>query len=642
MLKNLNLSYNRKGSSILEVIIAMAIFSLIAVAMITMTLGGFTTLEQGGEYTEADALAAEGIEAVKAVKDRDWDLLTCTNCVAAVSGGQWVLNSASSETIGQYSRAITISDVYRDGNGDIAVSGTLDDYTKLVEVEVSWMIRESIINSIIRTAYISNWWYLAGGECLGIDTDSACFDSTNSNKDLIDLTLTNNCPDDSTIISTTPTWNSTANIENVTIDGGARWDWQCGWNCTPTSRQDSGILLDFGDNDLTIPAGATIDVDAYTWAGSMSGKAVSLLFTFDNETIAETTTFYPPDCGVATCAAYCQGLGSGYSTGSCRGNTQQCSNNGEIYESAGDSYCIDGPSADTCCCLPSGDIVAPEAITNLAASNPTATSVDLAWTAPGDDGASGTATTYDVRYSTSLITAANFGSATEATGEPTPSVAGSSESMTVSGLSIGTIYYFAIKTSDEIPNTSSISNVVNSTTLSATTIFHETFPSSDGKWNGSGDTSQDEPNWSIIQGNGDNNDVQVSNEDASASPSGGNHLTFEDCDHGFYTPESYDMAYVAIDLSSYSSITIDYYWQSDDTDNNEGLRAAYSTDSTNGIDGTWTQIAEYINPTDDVWMLESFSLPDAHAVSTFKLRFSSKSSKNGEHTYVDDVKLIGY
>ena len=88
-----------------------------------------------------------------------------------------------------------------------------------------------------------------------------------------------------------------------------------------------------------------------------------------------------------------------------------------------------------------------------------ASSVQLSWTAPGDDGATGTATTYDVRYSTSPITEANWASATQATGEPSPQVAGSAETFTVTGLSASTTYYFAIKTSDEFPNESAISNV---------------------------------------------------------------------------------------------------------------------------------------------------------------------------------------
>ena len=60
------------------------------------------------------------------------------------------------------------------------------------------------------------------------------------------------------------------------------------------------------------------------------------------------------------------------------------------------------------------DSTPPDAVADLATGTVTTSSVDLSWTAPGDDGATGTATTYDVRYSTSTITAGNWGSATQA------------------------------------------------------------------------------------------------------------------------------------------------------------------------------------------------------------------------------------
>ncbi len=111
------------------------------------------------------------------------------------------------------------------------------------------------------------------------------------------------------------------------------------------------------------------------------------------------------------------------------------------------------------------DTIAPAAISDLATGTVAQTSIDLSWTAPGDDNDVGTASVYDIRYSTSAITATNWAYATQATGEPTPSAAGSLESMTVTGLSAGTTYYFAIKTKDEVPNDSDISNFVNATTI---------------------------------------------------------------------------------------------------------------------------------------------------------------------------------
>jgi len=71
--------------------------------------------------------------------------------------------------------------------------------------------------------------------------------------------------------------------------------------------------------------------------------------------------------------------------------------------------------------------------------------VTVQWTAVGDDSLTGTATSYDLRMSTSAITAANFSSATALTGEPTPAAPGTLQSVTVRGLSRQVTYWFAIK-----------------------------------------------------------------------------------------------------------------------------------------------------------------------------------------------------
>ena len=87
--------------------------------------------------------------------------------------------------------------------------------------------------------------------------------------------------------------------------------------------------------------------------------------------------------------------------------------------------------------------------------------IDLIWTATGDDGNSGTAASYDIRYSLAMITEANWQNATQVTGEPTPGAPGTAEQMTMSGLQPGETYYFAVKVLDEVPNHSILSNVAN-------------------------------------------------------------------------------------------------------------------------------------------------------------------------------------
>lgn len=105
----------------------------------------------------------------------------------------------------------------------------------------------------------------------------------------------------------------------------------------------------------------------------------------------------------------------------------------------------------------------PSSVVDLSVTGSSPSSVDLAWTAPGDDGSVGTATSYELRFSTSQISDATWAAASPAAGEPSPGSAGAPQAFTVTGLAGGTLYYFALKTSDEAGNESFLSNVVSTT-----------------------------------------------------------------------------------------------------------------------------------------------------------------------------------
>ena len=104
------------------------------------------------------------------------------------------------------------------------------------------------------------------------------------------------------------------------------------------------------------------------------------------------------------------------------------------------------------------------AVIVLLATNLFAADVLVTWTAPSDDGYVGTAAQYDIRYSTQLITDANFNSATQVVNVQPPQIAGTAESLLVTDLGWSTVYWFAKKTADEVPNWSDISNVDSITT----------------------------------------------------------------------------------------------------------------------------------------------------------------------------------
>ncbi|MBU1699850.1 MAG: fibronectin type III domain-containing protein [Candidatus Eisenbacteria bacterium] len=126
-----------------------------------------------------------------------------------------------------------------------------------------------------------------------------------------------------------------------------------------------------------------------------------------------------------------------------------------------------------------GDAIAPSAVNDLAASDATENSIQLTWTATGDDNTSGTASDYDIRFATADITVANWSNATKAAGEPNPAAAGTPQTFTVTNLRGGTEYFFALKVADEEPNWSDLSNTAVDTTLPSSLML---VASSGGKY----------------------------------------------------------------------------------------------------------------------------------------------------------------
>jgi hypothetical protein len=107
------------------------------------------------------------------------------------------------------------------------------------------------------------------------------------------------------------------------------------------------------------------------------------------------------------------------------------------------------------------DTTPPAAVSSLHFTGATPSSATIQWTAPGDDCTSGTAFSYEIRYSLVEISDhASFAAATLHTGSPLPAMAGTLQSTTIGGLTSGAVYYFAMKTADERGNVSGLSNVI--------------------------------------------------------------------------------------------------------------------------------------------------------------------------------------
>lgn len=132
-------AHNQRGQLLIELLLAMGIAAILLPALI----GSLVTSRQGeAQYklrTQGTVLFRETVEAARSVRARDWTTFAVNGTHHPVaSGGVWGFESGP-ETVREFTRQITIDDVYRNSEGAIVESGgVFDPSTKEVEVSVSW------------------------------------------------------------------------------------------------------------------------------------------------------------------------------------------------------------------------------------------------------------------------------------------------------------------------------------------------------------------------------------------------------------------------------------------------------------------------------------------------------------------------
>jgi len=133
------------------------------------------------------------------------------------------------------------------------------------------------------------------------------------------------------------------------------------------------------------------------------------------------------------------------------------------------------------------DTTPPASVSDVMVTGLLLTQIELTWSATGDDGMTGVANTYDVRFSKTPITEENWDDATQAVGEPKPQKPGSKETFAVPGLESDSTYYFALKVIDNVGNASDLSNVVIGKTSTGTIAFSDDMEKGEGSWTATGE-----------------------------------------------------------------------------------------------------------------------------------------------------------
>lgn len=149
--------FHKKAFSLVEILLAIFIFTLFSTAVVYLSLDTASRATQVEVKNEALLYAEEGMEAVRNIRDRNYLDLASGSYGLGFSSDTWSLVTAP-ETIDEYyQRTVLIEDVYRDGAGDIAASGTLDPETKKITVSVTWNWKGVLPKTTVLSTYLSNW-----------------------------------------------------------------------------------------------------------------------------------------------------------------------------------------------------------------------------------------------------------------------------------------------------------------------------------------------------------------------------------------------------------------------------------------------------------------------------------------------------
>lgn len=407
--------YNNNGFSLIEILFSVAVFSLFITAFIGTFLYTQETVVFSGNRVRAMLFAMEGVDAVKNIRDRDFDNLEEGVHGISINNNKWELFE-NEDLFDVFKRTVEIS--------------SINDDKKEVVVSVLWNEGQRRSEVVSFKTYLTNWMKeVLTEDPLGywpLDENSGCIasDIYNNHDGILSPECGINSPewttgkinsalffngiDDMVIVDDSHLINPTSGI---TVSAWIKWDIdpQNGneWTTIINKNGDRQYRLQHNrDNSLfefairTSSGGRWVVSDTspeegvwYHLAGTYDGSIMKIYVdgVLENSTLwdgsidtsgsplifgnriwgdrgfngvideiglwgralssTEIEELYMEgengESGIESCHEYCVSIS--YSSGTCRQNPRQCTNNNETYESGGDVFCPGPPQRDCCC-----------------------------------------------------------------------------------------------------------------------------------------------------------------------------------------------------------------------------------------------------------------------------------------------------
>lgn len=151
----------KKGFGMLEVLIGVSIMSLSLIGLVSLAQNYLKISKQTHQAVKATFLLEESLEAVKLLRDDSWQnniatLSSNTDYFIVFDGASFKATTTYFLIDNIFERKIILADVFRGVDGRIVLSsGVLDNDTKKVTAEISWMTQSGTTTKSLST-YITN------------------------------------------------------------------------------------------------------------------------------------------------------------------------------------------------------------------------------------------------------------------------------------------------------------------------------------------------------------------------------------------------------------------------------------------------------------------------------------------------------
>lgn len=145
-----------KGQMLVEILLVIAITAIMLPALLTGLISSKQGKSQQGQRAQAIALMKEAEEVVRNVRNQGWGTFATNGTYhPLIADDSWTLGSGD-EAVNDFTRSITVSDVYRDSNGVVVeTGGSLDPSTKRVDISVTW--GKPYASSVDSTLYVTRF-----------------------------------------------------------------------------------------------------------------------------------------------------------------------------------------------------------------------------------------------------------------------------------------------------------------------------------------------------------------------------------------------------------------------------------------------------------------------------------------------------